>query len=140
LGCTFNPTSASLATTNQVQVTVSTKATSSASKRDLLAPNRRFGALYAFWLGIPGIVFLGLGISAKTQGRRLGLRSLRFLGLWAVLSLSLLIVACGGGFTRPGPLPGPGGTPAGTYFLTVNGVDNNNTVQTTIVLEILVGA
>ncbi len=138
LGCTFNPASGSLATTTQVQVTVSTKATSGASQR-ASSQNRRFGAIYALWLGIPGIVFLGLGITAKTQSRRLGLRTLRFLGLWIALSLTLLIVACGGGFTQPGPLPGPGGTPSGVYFLTVDGTDSNGTVQTTIVVEILVG-
>ena len=138
LGCTFNPASANLATTNQVQVTVSTKATSSASQRASLQ-SRRLGAIYALWFGIPGIVFLGLGITAKTQSRRLRLRTLRFFGLWVALSLTLLIVACGGGFTQPGPLPGPGGTPSGVYFLTVDGTDNNGTVQTTIVVEILVG-
>jgi hypothetical protein len=139
LSCIFNPSTANLATDTQVQVTVSTKATSSASNHDLLVPRRRLGALYAFWLGIPGIVFLGLGVSAKTMGRMSRMSTLRFLGLWVVLSTLSLTVACGGGFTL-GQQPGQGATPSGVYFLTVNGVDSNKTVQTTLVVEILVGA
>ncbi len=78
--------------------------------------------LWAFWLGLPGLVFVGLisvGIVMPSVARNLLFR-LRGGSSWLVLLIFLLVfqMACGGGGSPPRP-PNPG-TPPGTYNITVN--------------------
>jgi len=72
------------------------------------------GPLYATWLPVGGLSLLGLGIGAGFKRRRWLAGML--LGLLA--GLILLQAACGNSSSTPAP---SGGTPAGTYTLTITG-------------------
>ena len=71
------------------------------------------GAMYAAWLPIGGLSLLGLGVGASTRRRRWLVGTL----LGFVAGLILLQAACGNSSsTTP-----TGGTPAGTYTITITG-------------------
>ncbi|MFY9562255.1 MAG: SBBP repeat-containing protein [Terriglobales bacterium] len=75
---------------------------------------QRSGPLYATWLPVGGLSLLGLGLGAGFKRRRWLAGML--LGLLA--GLILLQAACGNSSSTPAPT---GGTPAGTYTLTITG-------------------
>lgn len=77
-------------------------------------------------LGLPAIGFLGLVMIGGTgkSGRR-GARSRILLGLVLTLCIFLLATGCGGSPT-PAPPPPTGGTPSGTYLISVIGTDVNH--------------
>jgi len=74
----------------------------------------RGGPLYAAWLPVGGLSLLGMGVGAGFKRRR-WLAGM-FLGL--IAGLILLQAACGGSSSST---PSSGGTPAGTYTLTITG-------------------
>ncbi len=91
-------------------LTVSTTGPSSS-----LAPFHHSGLIYAAFLPIGGMAFLGAGFGAKSRKKKL----LGFLLLCMVLSGFMFLVACGtGGSSTTG---GGGGTPSGNYTITVTG-------------------
>jgi hypothetical protein len=71
--------------------------------------------LYAFWLMVPGMAVLGIGIGGKRGRRKAVSRLLGLLTLSALFALVLLQPACHGGTTQPVI----SGTPTGTYSPTV---------------------
>ena len=74
---------------------------------------------YALWLGLPGLVVVGLTlVGQKPKKVKLGF----YLSLSLLLALFVLQVACGGdGGTTPSPPPPRPGTPAGTFNITITG-------------------
>jgi len=87
----------------------------------------RNGVLYAMWLPISGMAFLGLGIGGRMSRRRQ-----IFLGLMlaAFFSLVFFQAGCGSSSTTSTTT----GTPAGTYTLTVNATSGTATRTTTVTL------
>lgn len=89
----------------------------------------RGGPLFAAWLPIGGLSLLGLGVGAGFKRRRW----LAGMLLGLVAGLMLLQAACGGSSSSTTPT---GGTPAGTYTITITGASgsaNHNQKVTLIV-------
>jgi hypothetical protein len=82
--------------------------------------------LYATWLPVGGLSLLGLGLGAGYQRRR------RLAGALLALIAGILLLqgACGGSSNGTTPT---GGTPAGSYPITITGssgtITHNATVQ-----------
>ena len=107
-----------------------TVATTPASARSLKSsPFHRSGLLYAMFLPIGGMAFLGVGLGATSRKKKL----LGLLLLCLALSGLVFMVACGGGSASGGGTGGGGGggTPAGTYAITVSGTASGLTVNAT---------
>jgi len=86
-------------------------------------------SIFATWLPVGGLSLLGLGVSAGRRKRRWILGGL--LGL--IAGIVLLQPACGSSGSTPAPT---GGTPAGTYTITItgsSGSDSHNASVTLIV-------
>jgi hypothetical protein len=81
-------------------------------------------------LCLPGIGLLGLVLATGSERRKR-----RLLGPMLMLSILLLVVGCGGHATPP---PVVGGTPAGTYLVSLVGTDanHNQVVAATIPLNV----
>ncbi len=77
------------------------------------------GPVYAFWLMVPGMAWLGLGTRSKRRRASL----LGLLGLTAFFALVLLLPACHSAKTQPTVA----GTPSGTYPLTVTATSGSLT-------------
>ena len=76
----------------------------------------RSNIFYAVFLPFPALALVGLGFGSANSRRK---KVLGFLMLYAILAALLLLPACGGSsHTNP-----HGGTPAGTYTITVTGTD-----------------
>jgi hypothetical protein len=82
------------------------------------------GALYAIWLPVSGMAFLGLGIGGTKSHRRRLLMGLMLVGFF---SLVFFQAGCGSSSTTSTTT----GTPAGTYTLTVNATSGTATRTTT---------
>jgi Beta-propeller repeat/Domain of unknown function DUF11 len=85
------------------------------------------GALYAIWLPVSGMAFLGLGIGGRVSRKR---RILLGLMLTGFFSLVFFQAGCGSSSTTSTTT----GTPAGTYTLTVNATSGTATRTTTVTL------
>jgi hypothetical protein len=83
------------------------------------------GALYAIWLPVSGMAFLGLGIGGRMSRKR---RILLGLMLTGFFSLIFFQAGCGSSSTTSTTT----GTPAGTYTLTVNATSGTATRTTTV--------
>jgi hypothetical protein len=80
--------------------------------------------LYAFWLMVPGMAVLGIGIGGMRRSRRnLLSRLLGLLTFSALFALVLLQPSCSSGKTQPTV----SGTPTGTYTPTVTAVSGTFT-------------
>ena len=80
--------------------------------------------LYALWLPLIGLVATGVGLGSDQDTRK---KMLTTVALACLLFAGLASqVACGGGAVAPPPL---GGTPAGTYTITVSGVDASGALK-----------
>jgi hypothetical protein len=79
----------------------------------------RSDIFYAMLLPIPGLALIGIGFGSMDWRRK---RVLGFLMLYTVLAALLFLPACGGGSSGGGGGL-HGGTPAGTYTVTVTGTD-----------------
>ena len=82
---------------------------------------RARGILYAFWLPVPGLAFVGFGLC---NSRKRKIFTLLVLGL--VVGAVAITPACVSTVHQ-----GNVGTPPGQYTVTVTGVDNNNLTQAT---------
>ena len=69
------------------------------------------------FLPLPALALLGIGFGSADSRRK---KVLGFLMLYAILAALVLLPACGGGGSHPNP---HGGTPAGTYTISVTGTD-----------------
>jgi hypothetical protein len=81
----------------------------------------RSNIFYAMFLPLSGLALIGTGFGCADSRRK---KVLGFLMLYAILAALLLLPACGGGGSHPPP---HGGTPAGTYTITVTGTDGTLT-------------
>ena len=87
------------------------------------------GTLYATWLPVTGLAFLGLGIGTRTRRKGRILAGIFFLTL---MTLVLLQPACGGHSSTTST----SGTPAGTYTVTVSASSGQFTKTTPITLVV----
>lgn len=83
--------------------------------------------VYAIWLMIPAMVFVGIG------GNRRRRRIFGFLTLCMLLSLTLLIPACSSSGKQQAPVAG---TPAGNYSITVTAAAGSDSKSQTIGLSV----
>ena len=98
--------------------TLTVKTTPATSGSLKSSPFRRSGLLYAMFLPIGGIAFLGVGLGANASKKRL--LGLLLVGL--MLSGLVFLVGCGGGSSSGGGGGGGGGgTPANNYTIAVTG-------------------
>jgi large repetitive protein len=122
------PASTSLPTSGTVPLTVTISSTTPTAALRPGRGQKQLAALYALGLGLPGIVFLGVGASAfGPRRRRLAFRRMTsVLGILFLLALLVLLPSCGGGI-KNNPFTGSGNQ--ATYTLTVMGtVINGGTV------------
>src|SRR5580700_9056251 len=138
-GCTFNPSSlipnaSTVTTTMTISTSAYTAAYAAHGEGVTPAPlGHHPNPLYAIWLVLPAMLLGTAGIAAPNRRR--------FLAGCLVLSLiggCLLQVACvgasNGGSERRGG--GAGGTPAGTYTVTVTGAAGSTRHTTTVTLTV----
>ncbi len=92
-----------------------------------LQPAGRF--LYATWLPVVGLAFVGLGVGAQFTRRRRVFGGLLFL---ALMTLLLLLPACGGHSSSSTTT----GTPAGTYTINVSATSGSFSQTTPITLVV----
>ena len=85
------------------------------------------GPLYATWIPISGLAFLGFGVSGKRRRRVLSC-----LLLGGFLALLMFQAGCGSSSSTT-PIV-TGGTPAGTYSVTLSGISGSVTRTTTVTL------
>jgi len=85
------------------------------------------GALYAMFLPLSGMAFLGLGIGGKTSRKRSALIGLILGGLFALI---IFQAGCGSTSTTSTTT----GTPAGTYAITVDATSGTASRPTTVTL------
>jgi hypothetical protein len=85
--------------------------------------------LYAFWLAVPGMAFLGLGTGRRRRRNWL----LGLIALMAFFTMSLLQPAC----SSPKTQPTVSGTPSGTYPLTVTATSGSFTKTAPFVLTVI---
>ncbi len=86
-------------------------------------------ALYATWLPITGMAFLGLGIGGKMSRKR---RALMGLLLGVFLTLVLFQAGCGSKSTTTTTT----GTPAGTYLIAIDATSGSASRSTTVTLVV----
>jgi hypothetical protein len=91
---------------------------------------RHGSGMYAIWLLIPAIVLGSVGSVAPNRRKLLS-----WCVVFLVLGLSLGQVACGGGQSAAGQ-SGTGGTPAGSYNITITGTSGATQNSTSIVLTV----
>ncbi len=89
---------------------------------------RQRGPMFALWLGLPGVVFLGIGTGGSKRRRRV----LGLLALVAIAATFALQPACSSNKTT---VP-PAGTPPGTYTLTVTGTSGTFHQNATFILQV----
>lgn len=129
--CTFSPTS--VAPGKSSTLTISTTAPSSSM---LASQNKRGSApLYAIWLLLPAMFLSTAGMSAANRKKLISslLLALAITGV-------LFLVACGGGSSTSGGGGGggtpTGGTPSGSYTITVQGVAGSTTATQKVTLTV----
>ena len=93
-----------------------------------ITSNRRSGPIYAFWLGLPGVAFLGIGMGGSKRRRRI----CSFLALVAIAVTFALEPGCSSGTTTTPPQ----GTPPGTYTFTVTGTSGTFSRSSTFTLQV----
>jgi uncharacterized repeat protein (TIGR01451 family) len=125
-GCAFAPSSSvTLNSTSPATATLNLSTTA----RPVTTVNSRplRGPVFALWLGIPGMALLGFGVGSDRRRRIAGI-----LMLCAVFALVLLQPACKGSTSTPLV----GGTPAGTYTITVTATAGSRTQNATFTLTV----
>jgi hypothetical protein len=126
------PATCSISGTNPVSVSSggASAAVTFATAGPMAALPHSVNELYALWLPLPALAFIGLNAGAGAARRK---KTLGLLGLWTVLALAVVLPACGsGGNGSSGggdKKTGTSGTPAGTYTITIAGKDANGLTQ-----------
>jgi hypothetical protein len=123
--CSVTPASVTAGST--ATLTVSTTAASAG----LLHPGRTL-PLYAMWIVLPGMALVAAGRAAGSRKRRM----LLLLFLTGLMGFIALQVSCGGGGSSSPPPPSAGGTPAGTYTITVTAI--SGTTQSSVPVTLTV--
>jgi hypothetical protein len=126
------PATCSISGTNPVTVSSSggSASVTFATAGPTAALRHSVNALYALWLPLPALAFIGLsaGAGAGRRKKRLGL-----LALWTVLAFTVVLPACGSGSNGSSgsgdKKTGTSGTPAGTYTIAITGKDANGLSQ-----------
>jgi hypothetical protein len=128
--CSINPTAATPAANGSASSTLtiySTAPTVAAVQPTAL------GWLYALWLPVGGLTWMGIGLASKAPRNRM----LPVLVLCVVLAAAFSLVSCGGG-TRVADPHRTGGTPPGTYTITITGASSGSLEHsTTVMLTVL---
>jgi uncharacterized protein (DUF2141 family) len=133
-GCGFSPAMVTPNTSTMTTTLTITTAAHTAAHATALAPppfGRRPSPLYAIWLLLPAML---LGMVGLAVPKRRKLLSCVLVGLLA--GGCLLQAACGGASTGGGGGGGTGGTPAGTYTVTVTGAAGSTQHATAVTLTV----
>lgn len=93
------------------------------------ASTREQRPLYALWLAIPGMAFIGLGAGKRRRRNWL----LGFIALMAFFTMTLLQPAC----SSPKTQPTVSGTPSGTYPLTITATSGTLTKTAPFTLTVI---
>jgi hypothetical protein len=93
--------------------------TTTASSAENFFPRRMF---YALGLPVVGFSFLGISFSSSRSRRR---KLLGFFMVLMVMAALFLMPACGGSSSSGGGGGGSGGTPAGSYTVTITGTGSD---------------
>ena len=129
--CTFNPATV---TPNTNTVTSDLIITTAAYTVSLTPPSfgHRSRPLYAMWFILPAAVLGALGLATPNRKKLLS-----YILMWLLAGGCLLQAACGGGSSRSGGGGGgTGGTPAGTYSITVTATTGPIQHGTTLTLTV----
>jgi hypothetical protein len=130
VGCTFDPATIASAASLQTGTTVVTVSTSGTTTTGSLDHHSNF--LFAGLFAIPIFALLGFG------RRRNSIRSilLRLTVIFALAAAAYQVTGCGGSFERPAVTNGQ--TPAGQYFLLIQGTGTpgNGTYQAVLELNV----
>ena len=142
LSCTSDPPTLTLTNVPQ-NVTISVQ-TSGTAAQLRLPGSKHLAPLYASWLPLPGLIFMGLWTGLGSRGRK---KLLRYLALGLLICLVVFGASCGGGFTSPSISNSGSGsakaTPAGKYFVTAvdvpaQGPPPSGFVQTSLIVPLTV--
>jgi photosystem II stability/assembly factor-like uncharacterized protein len=128
--CSFSPASVTPGSNSaSVSLTIATTARSSAMLLPYTPQSIPHFAFFAIALAA------GLSLALSPQERRKQFAALFFLLI--ALQFAAMLVACNGGSAGPPPPPPQGGTPSGTYTITVTGTSGTaqRTVQLTLVVQ-----
>ena len=128
-GCTFHPNSV---IPNANRVTATLTITTAAHSASVFGHRR--SPLFALWLWMPAMLLSTAGVATRSRGKLL----IGCLGL-LLISGCLLQVACGGGGNISGATGGngsAGGTPAGTYRITIAGAGGSDQHTLTVTLTV----
>jgi trimeric autotransporter adhesin len=87
---------------------------------------RRSSMFYALWLPVPALALIGMGFGSSSSRRK---NLMGLLLLCTVLASLIVLPACGSSSGGGGGGGGNGGTPAGTYTVTISGTDANGVTQ-----------
>ena len=121
---TFTSTSVTISGASPATTTLNIKTTARPVNTGSLL---RGGPLYATWLPVGGLSLLGLGVGARFRRRRW----LAGMVLGLLAGLIVLQAACGNSSSTPAPT---GGTPAGTYPITITGSSGSASHNTRVTL------
>jgi hypothetical protein len=129
IGCTFNPATIASSATLQTGTTVVTVSTSGTTTASL---DRHSSLLFAGLFGLPLFGLLGFRRGRKSM-RAI---ALRLVALLALTAAAYQLMGCGGSFQRPPATNGQ--TPAGQYFLLIQGTGapGNGTYQAVLELNV----
>ena len=126
-GCTFKPASV---TPNSSTATSTLTITTTAQTASLASPfRRRSSSLYAMLLVLPAMLLGRVGMAAPKRRKLLS-----YCLAFVLVGGCLLQVACGGGSNGGGS--GRGGTPPGTYTVTVTGAAGSTQHTTAVTLTV----
>jgi uncharacterized repeat protein (TIGR01451 family) len=125
--CSLSPNSVTLPDTNGAASTLTI--TTTAPHAELVTPSRRNGPLYAFFLPLVGVTFIGIRFG-KSNPRRMQALLLGAL----VCTVVMVQTSCGG--TAGSQQHLVGGTPPGNYTIMITGTSGSVQHSTTVSLTV----